>query len=109
MTSSKKFKLREEADPTRDLITKLQQEGRMFVKMTAVRMLGGPLDGQEWNIDVAGTELELIDPSDAHNAVREGRAPKLLGLYMRFGTMMIWQREHDDGETWGRPPTRSAD
>jgi hypothetical protein len=82
------------------MITKLQAEGKIFVKVTAVRMLGGPLDGQEWNVDLAATEMELIDPTDAHNSAREGRAPKLLGLYKRFGTMMIWQRNYDDGETW---------
>jgi hypothetical protein len=85
-----------EPNPERDMVTKLQRDGIVRAPVVEVVMMGGPLNGRHYFIDVNGTDMEILDPLDAHNAVREGRAPKLLGLYMRFGRSMIWQRRYDD-------------
>lgn len=87
----------EEPNPKRDMVTALQQEGTaVYAKLVEVVMMGGPLDGRTYMIAHNGEELELLDPYDSHQAIREGRAPKLMGLYKRFGRSMIWQKEYDD-------------
>jgi len=75
-----------------DMLTRLASEGKITARVTIVRMMGGPFDGKEYAIDPLGTEMEL---TDAHMAVREGRPPKLLGLYTRHGPVMIWQKKYD--------------
>lgn len=100
------IKVSEAPNPERDMITKLANEGKIKVTIHVVRMMGGPLDGKEYAIDPEGTEMELTDPGDAHMAVREGRPPKLLGLYKRHGPVMIWQKEYDK---IGRPSNDSTE
>lgn len=90
------MKVSTEPNPKRDMLTALQQGGKLRVPIVLVVMMGGPLDGKTFAIDPDANEMELTPPADAYNAVSEGRAPKLVGLYKRFGTSMIWQKEFDD-------------
>lgn len=79
-----------------DIIQQLQEHGRVTARVIEVIMLGGPLDGRTYGIDASMNEMELLDPADAHESARLNYTPRLIGLYRRHGTMMIWQKEYDD-------------